>query len=269
MTTQIPITSIPPKNAMKIHKGTTLGISIRDWLTYTNVAYLLSLLLTFALTATLWRVSVSAQNEADNELDRYKKGAELSIAQANERVELARRDAALARLETEKLKSTLQWRILDTETKARLRTALQASSNKHIHIALVFGDPESIWLGQQFAAEFASAGWSLTAQAVPLTDTIATGISIPREPHEYNDELRGIFSSVGIPVGDYNTPVPGISMGAGVRWPPKTGQLVKRESSMGAASWPEVRLVEYTEETQCKFQGEGGTGHDPRRWHNC
>jgi hypothetical protein len=35
-----------------------------------------------------------------------------------------------------------------------------------------------------------------------------------------------------------------------VRWPPKTGQAAKRESSLGTAGWPEVRLVEYTEEAQ-------------------
>jgi hypothetical protein len=33
-----------------------------------------------------------------------------------------------------------------------------------------------------------------------------------------------------------------------VRWSPKTGQAAKRESSLGTAGWPEVRLVEYTEE---------------------
>jgi hypothetical protein len=35
-----------------------------------------------------------------------------------------------------------------------------------------------------------------------------------------------------------------------VRWTPKTGQVAKRESPLGTAGWPEVRLVEYSEETQ-------------------
>ena len=35
-----------------------------------------------------------------------------------------------------------------------------------------------------------------------------------------------------------------------VRWTPKTGQVAKRESPLGAAGWPEVRVVEYSEETQ-------------------
>ena len=35
-----------------------------------------------------------------------------------------------------------------------------------------------------------------------------------------------------------------------LRWPPKIGQAAKRESSLGTAGWPEVRVVEYTEEAQ-------------------
>ncbi len=37
-----------------------------------------------------------------------------------------------------------------------------------------------------------------------------------------------------------------------VKWSPKTGQAAKRESSLGMADWPEVRLVEYTEETRSR-----------------
>src|ERR1700682_4702519 len=47
---------------------------------------------------------------------------------------------------------------------------------------------------------------------------------------------------------------------AGLRWTPKTGQAAKRESPLGAAGWPEVRLVEYSEETQPRVQGESGAG---------
>ena len=35
-----------------------------------------------------------------------------------------------------------------------------------------------------------------------------------------------------------------------LRWPPKTGQAAKRESGLGTAGRPEVRLVEHTEEAQ-------------------
>jgi type I restriction enzyme, S subunit len=35
-----------------------------------------------------------------------------------------------------------------------------------------------------------------------------------------------------------------------VRWTPETGQVVKRESSLGAAGRPKVRHDQYSEETQ-------------------
>ena len=35
-----------------------------------------------------------------------------------------------------------------------------------------------------------------------------------------------------------------------VRWTPETGQVVKRESSLGAAGRPRVRHVEYSEEAR-------------------
>src|SRR4051812_41766931 len=54
-----------------------------------------------------------------------------------------------------------------------------------------------------------------------------------------------------------------------VSWSPKTGQVGKRESSLGTAVWPEGRLVDYTEEAQCGVQGESGAGSDPGGWHGC
>src|ERR1700691_3721233 len=58
-----------------------------------------------------------------------------------------------------------------------------------------------------------------------------------------------------------------LARGEGVRWSPKTGQAAKRESSLGTADWPEASLVEYTEETQSRVQGEGGACGDPRGGH--
>jgi len=35
-----------------------------------------------------------------------------------------------------------------------------------------------------------------------------------------------------------------------LRWTPETGQVAKRESSLGTAGWPKVRYDQYTEETR-------------------
>src|SRR5690242_10090286 len=60
-----------------------------------------------------------------------------------------------------------------------------------------------------------------------------------------------------------------ISAARKVRENPKAGQVVKRESSLGAAVWPEVRLVEYTEEAQSGVQGEGSAGGGAGGRHGC
>src|SRR3954454_21351834 len=60
-----------------------------------------------------------------------------------------------------------------------------------------------------------------------------------------------------------------VSAARKVRENPKTGQVAKRESALGTAVWPEVRLVDYTEEAQSGVQGEGSAGGDPGGWHGC
>jgi hypothetical protein len=183
-----------------------LGLSIRDLLTYTNVAYLLSLLLTFALTATLWRVSVAAQNESDSALEKYKAEAAVQIAQANGQ-------AASARFETERLKATLKWRTLEPALKARLIDGLRASSQRKVHLAWVFGDPESVWFGEQLAEVFHAAGWIITAEAIPISFTIPFGVSVPLDP-ALNDEVRGIFTIAGMSVWTYAIPEGSFSIGS-------------------------------------------------------
>jgi hypothetical protein len=45
-----------------------------------------------------------------------------------------------------------------------------------------------------------------------------------------------------------------------VRWTPETGQVAKRESSLGAAVWPRVKHGQYSEEARACVQGEGRVG---------
>jgi hypothetical protein len=42
----------------------------------------------------------------------------------------------------------------------------------------------------------------------------------------------------------------GQALSRDLRWPPKTGQVAKRESQLGMAVWPKVRHGKYTEEAQ-------------------
>ena len=42
----------------------------------------------------------------------------------------------------------------------------------------------------------------------------------------------------------------GFAMTSLLRWTPETGQVAKRESSLGTAAWPKVRHDQHTEETR-------------------
>ena len=61
LTTQIMSRTTNTENARNSQSGTMLGISIDDWFTYTNVAYLLSLVFTLFLSVApvFQQVSVS------------------------------------------------------------------------------------------------------------------------------------------------------------------------------------------------------------------
>jgi acetolactate synthase-1/2/3 large subunit len=65
---------------------------------------------------------------------------------------------------------------------------------------------------------------------------------------EASDELTELANLLQAPV---MTTVDGKSaFPEDLRWSPKTGQVAKRESSLGTVGWLEVRLVEYTEKAQ-------------------
>lgn len=109
-TAQTPTASIATMKPKNSHKGTMFSASLSDLLTYANILYLLSLLVTFILTASLWRISVAVQTESDAKLDKYKIEAAARIAEAdlratqantraaeaNAAAEVARKDAAVA-----------------------------------------------------------------------------------------------------------------------------------------------------------------------------
>lgn len=138
-----------------------LGISIRDLVTYTNLAYLTSLLVTFILTASLWRVTIAAQNENELELEKYKTEAAVRIAEANTdaskahkeaaeanaRAEEAVKQTAEARLATEELRDQVAFRKLSDEQ--LLKFSVLKSKSIKITVEATFADPEAMLYAAQ------------------------------------------------------------------------------------------------------------------------
>lgn len=183
------------------------GIPIGDLLTYTNVAYLLSLLITFLLTATLWRVSVGYQRESDDQLEKYKVRAEANIAEANAVAATARQEAAVAHERAAKAESETaqaQERIsqlnlhilkmqaprqLTTETAAKIIQACSGLGEIRFDSAINGSDAESLKFVTVLQAVLVHAGWTgvnwtgntmaLTRQGLPsVGDVTSLGVAI-------------------------------------------------------------------------------------------
>ena len=84
------------------------GLSGSNAVTWANVGYLLSLVLTLVLSVTLWRTTVNAQLESDAQLVRYKADAAKEVAEANARAAVASNEAAQANERAAKLEVALQ-----------------------------------------------------------------------------------------------------------------------------------------------------------------
>ena len=198
-----PIIAIAANVETNSHKGTMFGIPIRDLLTYTNIAYLLSLLLTFALTASLWRVSVAAQNESDTELARYKSHAAVEIANANAKADVARKEAAEANLKTEQLRALFAGRTISKDDANAFilsqeeYTTVGAVQRTEIKISATMGDPESIGFAVELYFLFGKAGM-LRTKVLPTALAFSYGLKLTGPNTPEFDALKDSFRKAHI-----------------------------------------------------------------------
>jgi hypothetical protein len=217
-------------------------------------AMLLSLLLAFvvaglvaAATAGVIVVQKREAIAAKAELERYKSAAdgkiadarregidagkkatdaELKAAQANERAAGLEKEAALAQLETEKIKAVVAWRTLEPKAAASLESALAAHPGS-VNLRWTDGDPEAMFLAIQFDQLLNKAHWKVAAGASKLGGMLPFGIHVPQESSTDGKVLRAALSAAQIPF----TAVP---------WPPSTGGLEFNTSRIDGA--PELYI---------------------------
>lgn len=108
------------------------------------------------------RLSNEEANEKDRALKKYQSEAAVLIATANERAEKANKEAEQARLEHEKLKSKLAWRIIP-KSDLDVMLPILSSTPSEVKIAWVSGDTETQLLAGQLINVFNKAGWKTHA----------------------------------------------------------------------------------------------------------
>ena len=139
--------------------------------------------------------------------------ANADIAKANARAAALENDAAQARLEQERLKAQLAWRVLSPEQIVSLQTHL-AQKPGQINIQYPASDTEAEYLAIQFANLFGKAGWQVGMLSSQLQGAMAFGIFIPDAASDAATPIREAFAAAQIGFSTQTLPQTGTGFGS-------------------------------------------------------
>jgi hypothetical protein len=139
------------------------------------------------------------------------------IARLENDTERAKADAAEARLQQERIKAQLSWRVLTPDIVARMLPSLSGNPGL-VLLAYTNNDPEALGLAIQFSRLFAQAGWAVRAEGRTYADRLIFGIVIPDATAD-TDRLRAACTAGGITFTTDPVPVPLVTYNATVGGP--------------------------------------------------
>ena len=119
------------------------------------------------------------------------------------------KEAALARLETERIKAVVAWRAIPAENAAKLEQFLAAQQGS-VNLRYIDGDPEALFLAIQISQIFAKAGWQVAPGAIKPSNAIVFGLALPDAGGPDADTLRKAFTGAAIAFS--TDPVPDASV---------------------------------------------------------
>jgi len=197
------------------------GLSLQFWQTVffwatvvAGVAGGISVSAAFVSAMVGYQISDIIQADADRRIEDAKlKGdearaeaskANAEVARANEAIAAAHvrassleNEAAQARLEQERLKAQLAWRVLSPEMATKLEGILSAHPSS-INIQHVANDAEALYLAIQFANIFTKAHWQMGMLSVTTAGAVIFGLWIPDSPSAAPENVRRAFTAVGL-----------------------------------------------------------------------
>jgi hypothetical protein len=200
-----------------------LGLSLHNW---ENVMLLfLGVAAIAAALVGIWTyavVQLQKQEAADakKDFDEYKLTVDGQVAdakkegiQAGEKAGSAilraaelEKEAANARLETEKIKGVVSWRTISPASASALERVLAAKPGA-VNLRFMDGDPEALFFAIQFSQILAKAHWQIAPGALKPANAIVFGISLPDATGTDIQTLREAFSAANIRFSP--NPVPG------------------------------------------------------------
>lgn len=142
--------------------------------------------------------------------------AKADIAKANAEIAQANERAATARLETERLKRTVSWRLLSAEHTSKL-TAVLSTRKGRVNLRYTDGDPEAITLASQFADIFAKVEWQVAHAPFKAENGVIFGIYLPDSNGDDALTLRSALRAADIPFSPEALPLgPVVRFGVGI-----------------------------------------------------
>jgi hypothetical protein len=169
-----------------------------------------------ASSFVLWWASGTAQEalrESQDKLALAMKTAEIEIARAKE-------ETAKARLEQEKLKAVVQWRLLSqVQGEALVNSLVKAHGT--VTIAYVQNEPEAMWFGMVIERMFGAANqhiqgakWKLSLQPRMYSDRIIFGVAIFGKEGNALKAVKDGFKAAQVPFNEDAVPTPVLQIGA-------------------------------------------------------
>lgn len=140
--------------------------------------------------------------------------AHREAANANERAASLERDATQARLETERLKSQLAWRILPQNVANELGKILSVHVGQ-VNIKYVANDTEAQYFAIQLANIFGKSGWQVGMMSEALAGTVIFGLWVPDTQSPSTQTIRTAFVGAKIGFSTQSLPVINTSISSG------------------------------------------------------
>jgi hypothetical protein len=145
----------------------------------------------------------------DEQLSGELKDKDLKIVEAKESAAKAEKEAANARLETERIKESVAWRMIPPKSALELEKVLAAKPGS-VNLRYMDGDPEALFLAIQISEILSKAHWNVAPGAIKPANAIVFGIGLPDVASVDAQTLRVAFSAANMPFSTNALPKPGV-----------------------------------------------------------
>ena len=156
-----------------------------------------------------------ARADADVKINRTRDDANISIERLHQQNIILEKETSDAKLETERLKERLAWRVLSQDAIAKLKGALSGQLGR-LNIYYPASDTEASYLAIQFANIIHDEKWELGMLSSGNAGSVIFGIIVPDSPSPSTAILRKALTAAGVGFSTNALPEEGMSGFGGI-----------------------------------------------------